>query len=381
MVATAVGGTLAAPRPAHAVVGGLAKLAKLAAKAGKVGKLGKLGGAAKLIGAGGVVVATERAGLLFRFLPDDAARAATYVAREGDSLRMVRRAGGDLDQRLVPSGAAPDLAEASVYLDVSAALDPPRGILKGADVHVLDRAGKPHPVRTANDGNLVVDVAEQAMDLGQFALEQVAEGEGEREDDRDLVVLPAAGEACVPGDDALEDGDIPRSYEDHDAAAATEYITETRGLWMLVFASSAGDADRLHQASAAHGHDLTTVVVQDCDAAAASAVATTVEADGLRGVAAPLMSGPTLRLDAAASTTPLRVGGVFSEHPLGVTAIQWTIDFNPPEPKQRDGDTSLAVLIISRLLALAILGWLGWQVFRGGRWVVRLFTGNPDAEA
>lgn len=172
--------------PAHAGLGSLlAKLGKAGSSAGKVAKAGKAVSAAKVAKAGaglaGVsgAVAAERAGFALGGLADDAARSASYVARaESGEVLMITRAGGEA--RLTPQStglaveamAAEGAPPPTVFLDASAAASPEVvASLPARTRLVLVEEGRTLPLRRKPEGklgDLVVDTADGAMDLGDY---------------------------------------------------------------------------------------------------------------------------------------------------------------------------------------------------------------------
>ena len=178
---------LAAPAPAYAWIGGLAKLArvargaKAAAKLVKLGKIAKITPAAKAaILAGGSAIAAERAAIAFATLPADAARAARYVAREPDGLfRVVTRSGEPSTHALADLGRATHATSAErltsdVVLDLTAAQAandlPP--LPPGGRYFVMDAEGKTHAVSSVQregHASWIVDVGGEAVDLADFA--------------------------------------------------------------------------------------------------------------------------------------------------------------------------------------------------------------------
>jgi hypothetical protein len=175
---------LSVPAPAYGWIGGLSKLAKLGkagASAAKLAKVAKVAPATKAAFlAGGSAFAAERAALAFATFPDDAARAASYVAREPDGVfRVVTRTGEQSTHALDDLGtavraASAEKASADVVLDLTAAraADDLPALAPGDRYFVLDANGKTHAVRSVQgEGGpkWVVDVGGDAIDLADFA--------------------------------------------------------------------------------------------------------------------------------------------------------------------------------------------------------------------
>lgn len=168
---------------AIAKAGSVAKAAPKAASAAKAAKgASGAGSAAKGLVGGGAILAAERAALVFRLVPDDAARVAAYVAQDSNgAYRLVLRGGeqtthvaDDLGGALgrVATEARPNV---DVYLDLTAARSPGQLPARAANQRwfVLDGDGAPHAIRTVkNDKGTfdhVVDVGGDAIDLADFA--------------------------------------------------------------------------------------------------------------------------------------------------------------------------------------------------------------------
>ena len=167
-----------------ATAGPLSLLAKAAKVAGKAGTKGKSVATAGKLAAGGL--AAERALTAFRVIPDDPARFAAVVTREGDSFAVMTRT----DEAFQPSGSswadavndlhqqAPDGRQLDLYLDPDAARHPPPVQLEGINLYVLDAGGSPHPLQRTQDSWEVKDLAQ---DLTEFVAEQSLEVYAEEE--------------------------------------------------------------------------------------------------------------------------------------------------------------------------------------------------------
>lgn len=189
-LAAALSAALLVSLPAHAgPLSLLSKAGKLASGSGKAAKAAAGASKAKTaMLAGGGVIAAERAGLLFKAIPDDVARTAVYVAGEPDgAYRLVTRAGEQATHAPAELGVAVERlgTEAKpgvdLYLDLTAARTP-AGLPApeaGRRWFVLDASGKPHPVRTETkaDGTLqhFVDAGDVSLDLADFAALELEE--------------------------------------------------------------------------------------------------------------------------------------------------------------------------------------------------------------
>lgn len=202
----AAGLSLLAPRPAHAWVGallkaasGAAKVSKTAAKgagaAGKAGKGAAVAGKAAKVGSVGLaadaLVNGGRGMRALASLPDELGSAAGYVAKSGDELVILDRAGartlvpdGDLlraaDDLDAPgghagrAGAADDLETVDLIIDpVVAADDPSLVAAPHVRYHVADADGTLHRVSQDSTGDWIVDVAGGAVDLADFGSDAV----------------------------------------------------------------------------------------------------------------------------------------------------------------------------------------------------------------
>jgi len=185
--------------PADAFVGALLKAAKLAGKATKgastAGKAAKgasaAGNAAKL---GGVAIAADslvavggRGARALAQLPDDVGGAAAYVARSGDEITILDRAGAQATHAEASwASAADELRHAEqptltiVFDPTAAAKPPPVSSLDDATaIFAADAKGTLHPVTRATDDKLWVDVGDVSFELAQFGADALMELEAE----------------------------------------------------------------------------------------------------------------------------------------------------------------------------------------------------------
>lgn len=198
----AAGLALMSPRPAHAWVGallkaasGAAKVSKTAAKgagaAGKAGKGAVVAGKAAKVGTVGLaadaLVNGGRGMRALASLPDELGSAAGYVAKSGDELVILDRAGAraavpdgdllraadDLEARsaagLADEGRVAEIETVDLIIDpLVAADDPSLAAAEHIRYHVPDANGTLHRVSQDSSGSWIVDVAGGAMDLADF---------------------------------------------------------------------------------------------------------------------------------------------------------------------------------------------------------------------
>lgn len=190
-----------APRPAEA---GLGSLVKAAAKAGKLAKgagTGTKAGAA----AGTAMLASRgvRSANAFALLPDDAGKAAAYLARDGDDLALVGRAGDEVTASesalsgVVDDMRLPDEVEVTLVLDPEVATRPPDlGHLEDVRLYAADGTGQPHPVVRDSTGELMVDVGGNLIDLADFGASALDAG-GFQDDGPDYTAMAISlGSGC-----------------------------------------------------------------------------------------------------------------------------------------------------------------------------------------
>lgn len=177
-------GALCVAPDAHAsILSAIAKAAKAAGAASKAGKAARGVKVAKTgLVAGGATVAAERAGLLFKLVPDEVGSVAVYVGREpSGAYRVVSRSGqqathgADELAGALSSASGDGSARLTVYVDATAALEPAALPKLGERqrLFVLDGEARPHRVRVEADGDGVVrhlvDVGDTTLDLADFA--------------------------------------------------------------------------------------------------------------------------------------------------------------------------------------------------------------------
>lgn len=324
------------------LIRGAAKLGKLASKAGKVGKAAKSAKAAKLAaGAGGAALVAERSGLIFKALPDEVGRVGVFVTGGGDDgLRVIQRTGTETMVAPETLGATVDelgaAGQVDLVVDLGTALRP--GVVDDvgdARLFVADADGGLHSLRRGEDGRkLLVDAAEGAMDLGQFALENLtASGVPE---DRGLVVVPVGLGHCWQDTSTVAREHLP---DDLDEAGAVDWLGGREGEWVVAISGSQEGLSTATAMAAAQGHDLTGFVIQDlCDVNQVDTLVSAVIVEDAAGSDAPLADRGQLEIAAVDSTDPLVVYATWPEAdgPHGVTAATWVVHWGDPEALMED---------------------------------------------
>ncbi len=386
MVVLALAGLVTFAPPAHASIGalvraaarlgkaisGLAKGAKTAKGVGAAGKLVKgatlVGGvaagarAARSVSTVSRVVLAERAAVLFASLPDDTARGAALLARDGDGWLLATRGTDELASatdlgRLLSSLDGP-AGTTRLFVDPSGALSHAAELPGGA--RLVDATGVPRPwtVHATGAGKRAVpdatadevldaaldaaDLASLGWDIAQVALDLGVNPEGGERDPRALKYA-RVGAPC--GEGVAEPIPWIHASVDHLSAALVE--EEPSRVLVFIDPTAPDLSPWLTEWATERFHQVVGIRVPDpCDAPTVEFLMQTARHDAYSGDRLPLVMVAPLDASSVRSEDPLLFCGETTlapdARPEGVpTQLCWSAPTSEPPVVQNPAPAEL----------------------------------------
>jgi hypothetical protein len=383
-----------ASAPSSADAGPLRWAAK-AAKASKGAKVGgaaaKTGGAAakaamgaKAVVAGGVAYTVARGGRVFAGMSSELADGALLVTRssEGGFLGITRgaREARVIDDLRFASDAAPD----RVLMDPGVALDRASvDALGDVELHVVDGAGRVHPVRKSDDGDhWIVEVKDKVQDLAEFAVEAVGEGY-EDDDAKQPWVLPLVD--CAEQAASELDWRIPAGAT-LTVDGAKQWLAEMASQRVLVIGRTGAELDPVLVAGASEGHRMILAQLDDPCGTGLDTINARVESAMASPM--PLRSNSTLAAVSVLGSDPLVAAANVVEGPAipGLTRIGWSFPSTDGAGFDSGRPIHLAwwSVLISWVLLMAMAWYLPpfrWIIRPSARWIGRKVREARSADA